>query len=695
MEVKNYFATDAQGNVLGSAQVYLYLAGTTTLATGLQSISGAALANPFTSQSNGLVQFRAPDNNYDLRVVKPGREFTIPIQCFDGVAFYGDIINSPYSPSKGLGLIPFRQPYSGAVNRTALDKMTDVVSVKDFGALGNGVFDDTQYIDKALDSVSQTAKCLFFPRGSYKYNGAGHPFSGTRLFIIGEGRESTQIIMGDNSRLIDTNTAKVALNISGLQFAGGLGAFRSRFSGVDVSYYKFVKDNIFINYSACAFEVNATDSPYWSVTGNVFRGINSTTTMGLALNRWSDKSIVSGNAFIKNRIHLKMRSAGQNVSVQKNDFIQFEKGDGTSRASVWLVPGDSVNDGHGCNINNNKFGLENLEPNDFRVLYAPEISAESNGLSMPNISQDSSEYVFGASITENTFLGSDRSSPSIVYSTTPNLRGSLIRDNQIQYNQPKMIIEYRTAPSASEAGSITNIIANNTSLNTGFSTRPNQLTNGVYSATLVDDAYLLAGVPENIYPHTSGANDRVGFVGLWTSRASGIPTAGGATTTALTDSTGETDARSVVMPNFSAVNCIIPTAGILPGKPGWIEFDLKSDGATPLQYITARITHSSGPNSFVRVVNLPNGWVRFRFPYVFRSASLTPTLQLINLSGASGTLAVGRIRVYHAREPVTFGRVVFEQMDLSSLPTSSSGLPSGSLWVDAAAGNTVKRVPNA
>lgn len=87
MEVKNYFATDAQGNVLGSAQVYLYLAGTTTLASGLQSISGAALANPFTSQSNGLVQFKAPDNNYDLRVVKPGREFTIPIQCFDGIAF--------------------------------------------------------------------------------------------------------------------------------------------------------------------------------------------------------------------------------------------------------------------------------------------------------------------------------------------------------------------------------------------------------------------------------------------------------------------------------------------------------------------------------------------------------------------------------------------------------------------------------
>lgn len=87
MEVKNYFAQDTQGNVLGSAQVYLYLAGTMTLATGLQNINGAALANPFVSQPSGLVQFKADDGNYDLRVVKPGREFTIRIQCFDGVLF--------------------------------------------------------------------------------------------------------------------------------------------------------------------------------------------------------------------------------------------------------------------------------------------------------------------------------------------------------------------------------------------------------------------------------------------------------------------------------------------------------------------------------------------------------------------------------------------------------------------------------
>lgn len=137
MEVKNYFATDTQGNVLGSAQVYLYLAGTTTLATGLQNISGAALGNPFTSDANGLVQFKAPDNNYDLRVVKPGREFTIRIQCFDGIAFAATV-----SEMLNAENISYKDTNVGA----ALDLISESIGVNPakYGALGDGIHNDTE-----------------------------------------------------------------------------------------------------------------------------------------------------------------------------------------------------------------------------------------------------------------------------------------------------------------------------------------------------------------------------------------------------------------------------------------------------------------------------------------------------------------------------------------------------------------------
>jgi hypothetical protein len=54
---------------------------------------------------------------------------------------------------------------AGGVQRTVENKLRDVVSVKDFGAVGNGVADDTAAIQAAINaaSTSATAKEVFFP----------------------------------------------------------------------------------------------------------------------------------------------------------------------------------------------------------------------------------------------------------------------------------------------------------------------------------------------------------------------------------------------------------------------------------------------------------------------------------------------------------------------------------------------------
>lgn len=83
MELKNYFAQNAAGDVLPGAQAYLYQPGTTTLAEGLQGVFGNPIANPVTAEVNGLLQFRAPNGEYDMRVTAPGREYTARIQCMD------------------------------------------------------------------------------------------------------------------------------------------------------------------------------------------------------------------------------------------------------------------------------------------------------------------------------------------------------------------------------------------------------------------------------------------------------------------------------------------------------------------------------------------------------------------------------------------------------------------------------------
>jgi hypothetical protein len=61
--------------------------------------------------------------------------------------------------------VTFLAAGSGASQRTVLDKLRDVVSVKDFGAVGNGVADDTAAINAALASG---AKRVYLPAGTYK-----------------------------------------------------------------------------------------------------------------------------------------------------------------------------------------------------------------------------------------------------------------------------------------------------------------------------------------------------------------------------------------------------------------------------------------------------------------------------------------------------------------------------------------------
>lgn len=62
--------------------------------------------------------------------------------------------------------VTFLAAGSGATQRTALDKLRDVVSVKDFGAVGDGVANDTVAVQAAIDSLA-SGGTLWFPVGTY------------------------------------------------------------------------------------------------------------------------------------------------------------------------------------------------------------------------------------------------------------------------------------------------------------------------------------------------------------------------------------------------------------------------------------------------------------------------------------------------------------------------------------------------
>jgi hypothetical protein len=66
--------------------------------------------------------------------------------------------------------VNFLQAGTGAVTRTVQAKLRETVSVKDFGAVGDNVTDDTAAIQAAIAYCVATGKDLFFPAGDYLYD---------------------------------------------------------------------------------------------------------------------------------------------------------------------------------------------------------------------------------------------------------------------------------------------------------------------------------------------------------------------------------------------------------------------------------------------------------------------------------------------------------------------------------------------
>lgn len=90
------------------------------------------------------------------------------------------------------------------VFRTIQDRLDDYVSVKAFGAMGDGITDDTNAINRALyelyvhDNTNYNKKVLLFPAGTYNITGTGVKIP-TNAKIIGEGIDCTYIVQTDST----------------------------------------------------------------------------------------------------------------------------------------------------------------------------------------------------------------------------------------------------------------------------------------------------------------------------------------------------------------------------------------------------------------------------------------------------------------------------------------------------------------
>lgn len=205
--------------------------------------------------------------------------------------------------------ITYTASFPGAVQQTVQTKLEQYVSVKDFGAVGDGVTDDTV----AMQAAHDTGQTVYYPQGVYNFTNITIPSGG----IIGEGKltilRTTDTGTGDVITYTGVDSSGLLVNtVGGLfkdftlwantptQKATGAGISVVPASGEN---YLTICDGIYVRNIPTG--VSFTLGSYFSVVNSYFAfftvaGIYS--DMDDPLFQDNGDNVISGNAFFTNAV---------------------------------------------------------------------------------------------------------------------------------------------------------------------------------------------------------------------------------------------------------------------------------------------------------------------------------------------------------------------------------------------------------
>lgn len=184
----------------------------------------------------------------------------------------------------GFPMGGFLQDGLSAVVRTAESKLKESVSVKDFGAVGDGLADDYAAIQAALNSG---AVVIEFPHGTYKITQPLSCVATNGLCIIGNGAKIDAVAIMDKILTVSVNTSIDSIEIRGLRIDGSgvcsAGIFVEATSGSTRSV--IIENNLIENLDNGSFtrsthgiRVDALGAETVLIDGNSINNVDRTMT---------------------------------------------------------------------------------------------------------------------------------------------------------------------------------------------------------------------------------------------------------------------------------------------------------------------------------------------------------------------------------------------------------------------------------
>lgn len=174
---------DNRGNAVDGAAITVTVTSTGLPATVYSDNGSTVLAQPFYSDALGRFTFYAHNGRYTVTATKGSTTVTD-----------ADVIFEDLSESDGSGFVGHISGGTGAVTTTVQAKLRERISVKDFGAIGNGTTDDTTAIQAAITYAGSvgSGQDIYFPRGVYRIT-APLTLTSDNVRLIGQGLYAVKI----------------------------------------------------------------------------------------------------------------------------------------------------------------------------------------------------------------------------------------------------------------------------------------------------------------------------------------------------------------------------------------------------------------------------------------------------------------------------------------------------------------------
>jgi hypothetical protein len=242
--------------------------------------------------------------------------------------------------SSGSSLVGFLQSGTSATARTVQAKLRDTVSVKDFGAVGDGVADDTAAIQNAVN----TGLPVYFPKGTYLTDPITIPLNARGAKYFGDGYNHYSATVGQTiikaKTLGQTHIFAMASGVSNICISD------MRIDGDDKAAYCldntfgpfFTLDNLGI-YGATTWGIYSKQG-LMRVTNCFVQCVNAT---GGGAHIYSDSSI-ENSEFTGGEVPLLLAAGGDRLS---NVWVNSGK-----TACLDLIPLDTATNHSTTNISN-------------------------------------------------------------------------------------------------------------------------------------------------------------------------------------------------------------------------------------------------------------------------------------------------------------------------------------------------------